>query len=267
MNFEAHFRASLKKQFPDSKEPAQKLLKRSLLHSLLAKASRFRPQLCLAVTKVLKQNPKRILPYAVAIEMIHTASLIHDDLPSMDNAKIRRGKKCNHLVFGEDIALLAGSCLFVESWRLLNSPLYCEKRSELLNLLIGKAGFQGLMSGQALDLRFGASSKQKLFKMMRLKTGSLIEASVLGPLILWGKTKKIKKALSAYSRHLGLAYQLADDLKDRDGFAKFRKTMVQELKSATEKSLKALKPLGERSEELKQLALWNQSHGLNGLKR
>ena len=119
MNFESYFNSYLQKAFLKVPYLSQKLLKKSLLYSLKAKASRFRPQLCFATTHALGHNPKKILPWAIAVEMIHTASLIHDDMPAMDNAKTRRGKACNHLVFGEDMALLAGSCLFVESFSLL----------------------------------------------------------------------------------------------------------------------------------------------------
>ena len=198
-----------KKLFSKTPLPAQKLLKKSLFYSLNGKASRFRPQLCFATTQTLDENPKKILPWAIAIEMIHTGSLIHDDMPVMDNAKTRRGKACNHLVFGEDIALLAGSCLFVESFSLLKHSVFNKKRKEVLELLISKAGFQALMSGQALDLKDKSLSKANTLKMMQLKTGSLISACILGPLLLWGKTKKENQALKTFADNLGLAYQLA----------------------------------------------------------
>ena len=255
MNFESSFKNHLKKHFLKTADPAQNQLRKSLFYTLFAKASRFRPQLCFATTKALGQNPEKIFPWAMAIEMIHCASLIHDDLPAMDNAETRREKKSNHLVFGEDMALLAGTCLFIESFSLLNDPLFDKKRTQILNLLISKIGFKGLMSGQALDLKGVGSSKQKFFKMIQLKTGSLIEASVLGPLLLWGKTEREKKALKDYSKHLGQAYQIADDLKDKDGFFKSKKQALKELQSARQKSLKALKPLGKRGEELKQICL------------
>ena len=258
MDFEFSFKSYLKSYFLKTPYPAQKQLRRSLFYTLLAKASRFRPRLCFATAKALDQSPKKILPWAMAIEMIHCASLIHDDLPLMDNAKTRRGKKCNHLIFGEDIALLAGTCLFIESFSLLNDPLFNQRRSQILDLFISKIGFTGLMSGQALDLKELGSSKQKFLKMIQLKTGSLIEASILGPLILWGKSEKEKKALQTYSKNLGIAYQLADDLKDKDGFFKSKKQALQELKSASKKSLAALKPLGRKGEELKNLSLLNE---------
>lgn len=258
MNFESSFKSYLEKQFLKAPYPAQKLLRRSVFFSLISKASRFRPQLCFATAKALGQEPQKILPWAMAVEILHCASLIHDDLPAMDNAKTRRGKKCNHLVFGEDMALLAGTCLFVESFSLLNDPLFNKKRSQILNLFISKAGFKGLMSGQALDLRFNCSTKKDFFKMIQLKTGSLIEASVLGPVFLWGKNEKENKAFQTYAENLGIAYQLADDLKDKDGFFKSKKQALKELDTVSKKSLTALKPIGKSGEELKHLILLNQ---------
>ena len=253
MNFESHFNSYLQKAFLKAPLPAQKLLRKALFYSLKAKASRFRPQLCFATTQALEQNPKKILPWAIAIEMIHTGSLIHDDMPSMDNAKTRRGKKCNHLVFGEDIALLAGSCLFVESFSLLKHAVFDKKRKEMLNLLISKVGFQALMSGQAIDIKSKSLSKKDSLKMMRLKTGSLISACVLGPLLLWGKTKKEKQALKIFSENLGLAYQLADDFQDQDGADK--KWLLKEGAVCLNKSLTALKNIGKKTYNLQQLTL------------
>ena len=253
MNFETHFNSYLQKAFLKAPLPAQKLLKKSLLYSLKAKASRFRPQLCFATTQALGENPKKILPWAIAIEMIHTGSLIHDDMPCMDNAKTRRNKKCNHLVFGEDIALLAGSCLFVESFSLLKHSLFNKKRKEILELLVSKVGFQALMSGQAIDLRNKSLSKKNNLKMMQLKTGSLISACVLGPLLLWGKRKKEKQALKTFASNLGLAYQLADDFQDQDGADK--KWLLQEGKICLNKSFKALKDLRNSTKALHKLTL------------
>ncbi|MCY4321183.1 MAG: polyprenyl synthetase family protein [Bdellovibrionaceae bacterium] len=252
MNFESHFNSYLKKTFLKSAYPTQKLLKKSLLYSLKAKASRFRPQLCFASTEALGQNPRKILPWAIAIEMIHTGSLIHDDMPVMDDAKTRRAKLCNHHVFGEDIALLAGTCLFVESFSLLRYSVFDNKRKEALDLLISKVGFQALMSGQALDLKSKSLSKKNILKMMELKTGSLISACVLGPLLLWGKTKKEKQALTIFSKNLGIAYQLADDFQDQE---RSKKWLVKEGTFCLNKSLKALKSLKSNTTKLEKLTI------------
>ena len=265
MNFESHFNSYLQKAFLKASLPAQKLLKKSLLYSLKAKASRFRPQLCFATTQSLGENPKKILPWAMAIELIHTGSLIHDDMPSMDNSKTRRGKKCNHLVFGEDIALLAGSCLFIESFSLLKHSVFDKKRKEILELLISKVGFQALMSGQAIDLKSKSLSKKDNLKMMQLKTGSLISACVLGPLLLWGKKKKDKQTLKTFADNLGLAYQLADDFQDQDGADK--KWLLKEGTACINKSLKALTKLEGQSQSLQKLTLKLQKRFLKSVKK
>ncbi len=254
MDFESSFKSHLKKRFEKAPYPTQKLLRKALFYSLFSKASRFRPKLCFATAKALNQDPKKILPWAIAIEMIHGASLIHDDLPAMDNSKTRRGKKCSHLLFGEDIALLAGTCLFVESFLLLADPLFNKKRSPILKLFISKIGFYGLMGGQALDLRFNFLLKKDFLKMIQLKTGALIEASVLGPVVLWGKNKTERKIFEVYAKNMGIAYQLADDMKDKDSFFKSKRQAIKELKAALYKSENALKPLGTRGEELKHLS-------------
>ena len=225
MNFEYEIERYLKKTFSKFSQShcnsnkksglisGQKLLKKALFYSFKGKASRFRPRLCFETAQVLGYGSKQILPWAIALEMVHTASLIHDDMPCMDQAETRRGKKCNHLIFGEDIALLAGTCLFVESFSLLNDPLFDKKKSELLDMLVRTIGFHGLMSGQALDLKNKSSNKKELLNIMNLKTGVLISTSVLGPALLWAN-KQEYKALESFAKHLGVTYQLADDYQD-----------------------------------------------------
>ena len=236
LEFEQFLKNFLEKRF-STKAYGQKLLKEAMFYSLFNRsASRFRPRLCFAVNRLLGQAEQKIFPWAGAIEMIHCASLIHDDLPAMDNAEIRRHQLSNHLKFGEDMALLAGDCLFVESFALLSSdPLFREK-PEMWDLFVSKVGFQGLMGGQALDLKGIESStetkdqigdqtkdhtgqkkdllsRQELLR--RLKTGALIEASGLGPLLLWGKEADTKQAIQNFCHQLGIAYQIADDLRDQ----------------------------------------------------
>lgn len=254
--------------------PAQKLLKKALLYSFKGKAGLFRPKLCFEAAKVLGRPASDVLPWAMALEMIHTASLIHDDMPCMDGAKIRRGRKCHHLVFGEDMALLAGTCLFVESFSLLKAPLFDSKRADFLELLVSVAGFHGMMSGQAMDLKNKSSNKKELLKSMSLKTGALISACALGPAVLWADPKQYQ-ALKRYAQSLGLAYQLADDFQDllqdlsqdllqdiSQQKNKPRPALKQTLKkiqlqkagfSQLEKSEKALRPFGERAKNLKRL--------------
>lgn len=250
MNFESAFKLHFKKNFKLYDTASQKSLRKSLAYSLFSKASRFRPRLSFAVSEFLGKNPKQILPWAIAIEMVHCASLIHDDLPLMDDEKTRRGKKCNHLLFGEDIALLAGTCLFIESFALFKDPLFDKKRGEAMDLFISKIGYQGLISGQALDLRENLSKPSSFLKMIQLKTGSLISAGVEGPLLLWGKKPEEIKALKKFSKELGQAYQLADDLKDKDNSSQKREELIKNFNRATTKSQQSLKAFGKRTEKL-----------------
>lgn len=244
--------------------PAQKLLKKALLYSFKGKASLFRPRLCFEATKVLGRPVADILPWAMALEMIHTASLIHDDMPCMDGAKTRRGRKCHHLVFGEDMALLAGTCLFIESFSLLKAPLFDNKRADFLELLVSVAGFHGMMSGQTMDLKNKFSNKKEILKTMNLKTGTLISACVLGPALLWADSKQYQ-TLKKFAQGLGLAYQLADDFQDllqdlpqdisqqkNKPRQALKKTQLQkEGLSQLKKSEKALRLFGERAKKLK----------------
>ena len=235
-------------------------LKRALSYCLFSPASRFRPRLCFATAKFFERNPKEAFPLAGAIEMIHCGSLAQDDLPVMDNSKTRRGQPACHVVFGEDMALLAGSCLFVEAFSLLNQmELPLSKTRQLLKLFTKKAGFQGIMGGQALDIHRNFSSKKNLLTLYRLKTGALIEMAVEGPATLWGK-KKENLCLSQFAQALGVAYQIADNLQDKEFNSLSSK---KELKHFTGKVLLSLKPLGERTEALRELTLLNKQRGLS----
>ena len=249
MNFELEIQKHFRKAFLTSPSktslstqkttlaPAQKLLKKAILYSFKGKASHFRPRLCFETAKTLGHKSSQILPWAIALEMVHTASLVHDDMPCMDNAETRRERKCNHLIFGEDIALLTGACLFVESFSLLQDSLFNNKRTEFLELLIKTIGFHGLMSGQAMDLKNKLPHKKDILNIMSLKTGSLISACVLGPALLW-TDKKEYKVLESFAENLGLAYQIADDYQDLS--QDLLQDSAQQTKTKQTKSPKAL---------------------------
>ena len=275
MNFELELKKHLQKAFSypstrlnsqknSSVSTAQKLFKQALLYSFKGKASHFRPRLCFKTAQFLGHKPEDILPWAIALEMAHTGSLIHDDLPCMDDASKRRGQKCNHLVFGEEIALLTGTCLFVESFALLQDKLFDKKRIEFLNLLTQTLGFHGLMSGQAMDLKKKAFSKKACLQTMQLKTGVLISACVLGPALLWANKKEFK-ALEHFAKELGLAYQLTDDYQDlsqdnphltlkKQNLPSSKKTWLsKEGSSRLIKSKKALSSFPKRNKNLNSL--------------
>ncbi|MBC6415235.1 MAG: polyprenyl synthetase family protein [Bdellovibrionales bacterium] len=248
INFERELQKHLQKKFSKAPRTAQRILKKSIFYTFKGKSSHFRPRLCFATTKILGQNPKKILPWALALEMVHTGSLIHDDMPCMDYASFRRGQLCNHLVFGEDVALLAGTALFIESFSVLKSSLFDKNRKDFLELLISTIGFQGLMSGQVLDLKERSSSKKEILNTMHLKTGVLISACVLGPGFLWADSSQ-QKALEKFSKNLGLAYQLADDYQDEKSVQ--RKWLFEKGMFFLKESSEALNFFGKKSKDLK----------------
>ena len=190
-------------------------LKEAIEYSLLSGGKYFRPLLIFATAQLVSIKNKTILPWAGAIEMIHVASLIHDDLPCMDNSSYRRGKASNHRQFGENLALLAGDCLWIEAFRLIY--LYGEKNTFKLWLpvLCEATGFNGLMGGQALDLKIPVNPDEYYYKKMHtMKTGALILASMQGVLALKVKETKKTKRIKEAAHLIGQAFQLSDDLQD-----------------------------------------------------
>ena len=260
--FKNFFNTYLKTRFPNPAQPETALLQKALLYTFKAPSSLFRPKVAWTVTQCLGHPPKDIFPWATSIELIHGASLIHDDLPCMDNSSERRGKKSNHLVFGEDMALLAGACLFVEAFSLLTAPIFREKSQEMLNLLVRRTGFYGIMGGQAMDIRGKSSSLSFLLKSSELKTGSLILAAVEGPALLWNHTGRELKALQKYGCCLGQAYQIADDLTDRNFSTKEFSKKQALLKKLTRDSIKALKTLKYPTQPLADLSFFNEKRAL-----
>ncbi len=200
----------------------QSFLKDSIRYSLLAKGKRLRPVLCLASCETFNGNLSQALPVACAIEMIHTYSLIHDDLPSMDDDNLRRGVPTNHKVYGESTAILAGDALLTDSFNLIvkegikkniSTDIICE----LIVLLSTAAGSDGMVEGQVLDLESDTNKNvtvAKLKKLHLLKTGALISASaVAGAIVAGAKNDEIKN-LKKFSDSIGLAFQIKDDLID-----------------------------------------------------
>lgn len=248
--FENFLKDHFQSVFSSPNEKGASILKKALSYCLFPSSFRFRPRLCFAVTELLGRNPRKSFPLAAAIEMIHSGSLAQDDLPLMDNSEMRRGRPACHRVFGEDIALLTGSCLFVEAFSLLNifKPL---KAHQLLQLLVRKAGFQGMMGGQALDIRRTSSSKKFFLQLYRLKTGALIEAAVEGTALLWG-TKKEASTLSRFAENLGIAYQIADDLQDGESNAL---ASEKQLEYFIQQAFMNLQPFGKKTIPLEKLVL------------
>ncbi|WP_413586004.1 polyprenyl synthetase family protein [Bdellovibrio sp. HCB274] len=193
-------------------------LRKSMLYSATNGGKRFRPVLSILIAEMLGSSADKALPFATAVELVHTYSLIHDDLPCMDNDDMRRGKPTNHKVFGEDFALLAGDALLTEAF-LIIAKNYSENGflvGRLVQLLSEAAGIRGMVGGQAIDLRAGQKqlTQDELTHLHLLKTGSLIRVAVEGAAIIAGAKVHEIEALKKFGEGLGLAFQVADDVLD-----------------------------------------------------
>lgn len=213
------FESSLEKSLPKNANTHKGLLK-AMQYSLTAGGKRLRPILAMASCEACGGRAEDVLVPAVAIEFIHTYSLIHDDLPAMDNAGLRRGKPTCHKVFGEAMAILAGDALLTEAFALLAWWANEEKRETLACKLVKEiataAGVAGMVSGQAFDLdEKQPASMSELDKLHMLKTGALIKASVRAGGILAKADRNKLQALSVYGENIGLAFQIVDDLLDQ----------------------------------------------------
>lgn len=209
----------------------------SVLYSVSAGGKRIRPFLVLEFFKAVsgKSDITPALPYAAAVEFLHTSSLIHDDLPAMDNDDMRRGKPSNHKVFGEATAILAGDALMLLSAETIASNPYCtyEQNAKGVIQLMKHSGIHGMIGGQQIDLSGEAAELdlEMIKKMHRLKTGELIAtACALGCIAAGAENEQIEAARE-YGMSLGLAFQIVDDIIDVEGVSyKVGKTVGKDAK-------------------------------------
>jgi geranylgeranyl diphosphate synthase, type II len=209
-------------------------LDEAMRYSLLAGGKRIRPVLCLAAARAVGTEPVEVLPAAASIELIHTYSLIHDDLPAMDDDELRRGRPTSHVVYGEDVAILAGDGLFAEAIRHFAERQRGEPACVLAALaeLVRATGVGGMVGGQYIDVtntRPGASSAtrpetpwsapdpDRLRELHSLKTGGLIAASVVVPLVLAGLDERRMSPFRRFADELGVLFQIVDDILDVTG--------------------------------------------------
>ena len=207
----------IEKAFEGGEELPQRRLIEAMRYSLLAGGKRIRPVLVLAFCEATGKAPEAALPAAVAIEMLHTYTLIHDDLPCMDNDELRRGKPTNHIVYGEFTATLAGDALQAEAFgKILRSELPAEVRADCAEALANAAGIDGVCGGQQLDMEGNgkALSEQELTEIQTRKTGSLLAAACLMGAIVGGSDEKQREAALIYGSALGVAFQIRDDMLD-----------------------------------------------------
>lgn len=202
---------------------APNVLKEAMDYSLQAGGKRIRPLLVFSVIDALGKDTAIGLPAACGIEMIHTYSLIHDDLPGMDNDDLRRGKPTNHIVFGEANAILAGDALLTLSFSVLSGmeqlDISPEQKLAIINEIAQCAGAEGMIGGQTVDMASEGKtiSLEDLEYIHEHKTGKLLTASILTGAILAGANEKQLEVLRKFSKHLGLAFQIRDDILDVEG--------------------------------------------------
>jgi geranylgeranyl diphosphate synthase, type II len=212
----------LERCVPASLQPEK--LAQSMRYSLLSDGKRIRPVLAIAATEAVGGEVAPVLPFACALEMIHAYSLIHDDLPAMDDDDLRRGKPTNHMVFGEGIAILAGDALLTEAFRIMGEAA-CRagaRQGAAIEALveIGKAaGAHGMVGGQVADIDAeGTVPDLPTVEFIHVrKTGALIRAAVRAGALLGGARAQQLRQVTRYGELIGLAFQVADDILDADG--------------------------------------------------
>lgn len=196
-------------------------LKEAMAYALLANGKRIRPQLVFACAKGFGINERKAYAYACALEYIHTYSLIHDDLPAMDNDELRRGKPTVHIAFGEDLAILAGDALLTEAFhQALQNDLSASQNQVAISILSQEAGANGMVLGQVMDMKPESLHTQEIIEtMLEKKTGRLLEAALeLGAIV--SERMEALKDLKEAGKMLGLAFQIQDDILDIEKSAK-----------------------------------------------
>jgi len=266
------------------KETPEKIIYQAIKYSIMAGGKRLRPVLALAVCEMLEGNVADVLPYACAIEMIHTYSLIHDDLPAMDNDDYRRGRLTSHKIYGEAIAILAGDALLNYSFEIMLSDIASGNNNQVdilrkvnaMKLIANSAGTNGMIGGQVVDLQSEEKqiSSETLEYIHRCKTGALIKAPIMAAATICKADEKVLKALEKYAENIGLAFQVKDDILDVEGNSQKmgkkagsdadnnKATFVtlyglekskEMLKNITEEAVRSIEFFGEKSEFLIEL--------------
>jgi len=204
-------------------QPSEPIVE-AMKYSLMAGGKRIRPVLCLAAAEAVGGKSQAVLPAACALEMVHTYSLIHDDLPAMDNDDLRRGKPTCHIAFDEATAILAGDALLTLAFEVLSSVQFTDENQasgwlKVIHIISTAAGYRGMIRGQMLDMAAEGQhlTVDELKSMHALKTGALIEASLQCGALLADARKRQMEILKTYARNIGLAFQVTDDILNVEG--------------------------------------------------
>ncbi len=201
-------------------ENAQNIIYESMGYSLFAGGKRLRPIIMILANEMCGGDVEDVLPFACAMEMIHTYSLIHDDLPAMDNDDMRRGKPTNHITFGEDIAILAGDALLNKAMETaLSAEIPADRIIRACKVLFKSTGTEGMIGGQVIDIKNAKLTKEELENLHLLKTGAIIRSSAVIGGIVAGASEEEIAALDEFCKNLGIAFQIQDDVLDVKGDA------------------------------------------------
>ncbi len=196
----------------------------AMSYSITAGGKRLRPVLCLAAAEAISGRSEKAVPTACALEFLHTYSLIHDDLPAMDNDELRRGKKTCHVAFDEATAILSGDAMLTLVFEILSSAACRDKNGsvnylQIIHMLATASGHQGMVAGQMRDISSEGTrqSMQDLKETYRLKTGAIIEAAVCSGALIAGASQPQMQQLTRYAKNIGLAFQIMDDILNVEG--------------------------------------------------
>lgn len=254
----------------------QKKIYESMKYSLSTGGKRVRPILALVSYSIFNDDSKdfsEIIPFAVAIEYIHTYSLIHDDLPAMDNDDLRRGKPTNHKVYNEAIAILAGDGLLnlaaevvAKELESITDPIKLKRAIKSFRYIFSSSGIQGMVGGQTIDIDLSVDemSLEEVETMYKLKTGALIKAPLAVGAIMGGATPEELISIEGYAEQLGLQYQIKDDILDYDDDLNSDVATLSKLVSKEElesllmktynKAINYLEEIDRNTDELKNIA-------------
>ena len=249
---------ALDKCLPHIKSSPADVIYKAMRYSVLNGGKRIRPILTLACAKAGGGTEARAMEVACAVELVHAYSLVHDDLPCMDNDDYRRDRLTCHRKFGEADALLAGSALLTHAFTLLSKRSPTKPNMRLIQVLSEAAGVAGMIGGQAVDKQFEKKNPdQATMDYITIhKTGKLLTASCHVGALAAGASPSLIRRLVRYGEYLGFAFQVVDDIMDNDGYLRFinREEAYEKAAHLIEKAQKEVKPLGQRAMWLNKIA-------------